>query len=449
MRVAIVGGGVAGLTAAYELGKAGVDVLVLEGSDRIGGKLRLAEVGDVTLDVGAEALLARRPEATDLCAELGLGDTVVHPSATSAAIWTRGALRPMPPTVLGIPADVDALMASGIVERPPVSRPVPAPKDDVSVGEFVRAGVGDEVLERLVEPLLGGVYAGHADLLSLSAAGAQILALGEDLLAGAAKARATPEGGPVFAGLVGGVGRLPSALAEASGAEIRTEAVVRDIERTHGGWTLTLVGGTETVDAVVVAAPGPAASRLLADTAPEASFELADLTYASTAIVTFVFDDDVELSGPGEGAGAGAADCSGFLVPPVDGTDIKGATFSSQKWSWLAEPGRTVLRASVGRAGDTALLHHDDTAVAATALADLREAVGHLPEPAAWHVQRWGGALPQYEVGHLDRIAVVERAIAAEPGLELCGAAYHGVGVPAVIASAHGAVLRLLADLGH
>ena len=437
MRVAIVGGGVAGLTAAYELGKAGVDVVVLEGSDRIGGKLRLAEVGGVTLDVGAEALLARRPEATDLCAELGLGDTVVHPSATSAAIWTRGALRPMPPTVLGIPADVDALMASGIVERPPVSRPVPAPKDDVSVGEFVRAGVGDEVLERLVEPLLGGVYAGHADLLSLSAAGAQILALGEDLLAGAAKARATPEGGPVFAGLVGGVGRLPSALAEASGAEIRTEAVVRDIERAHGGWTLTLVGGTETVDAVVVAAPGPAASRLLADTAPEASFELADLTYASTAIVTFVFDDDLQLAG------------SGFLVPPVDGTDIKGATFSSQKWSWLAEPGRTVLRASVGRAGDTALLHHDDTAVAATALADLREAVGHLPEPAAWHVQRWGGALPQYEVGHLDRIAVVERAIAAEPGLELCGAAYHGVGVPAVIASAHGAVLRLLADLGH
>ena len=437
MRVAIVGGGVAGLTAAYELGKAGVDVVVLEGSDRIGGKLRLAEVGGVTLDVGAEALLARRPEATDLCAELGLGDTVVHPSATSAAIWTRGALRPMPPTVLGIPADVDALMASGIVERPPVSRPVPAPKDDVSVGEFVRAGVGDEVLERLVEPLLGGVYAGHADLLSLSAAGPQILALGEDLLAGAAKARATPEGGPVFAGLVGGVGRLPSALAEASGAEIRTEAVVRDIERAHGGWTLTLVGGTETVDAVVVAAPGPAASRLLADTAPEASFELADLTYASTAIVTFVFDDDLQLAG------------SGFLVPPVDGTDIKGATFSSQKWSWLAEPGRTVLRASVGRAGDTALLHQDDTAVAATALADLREAVGHLPEPAAWHVQRWGGALPQYEVGHLDRIAVVERAIAAEPGLELCGAAYHGVGVPAVIASAHGAVLRLLADLGH
>ena len=436
MRVAVVGGGVAGLTAAYELGKAGVDVLVLEGSDDIGGKLRLAEVGGLTLDVGAETVLARRPEATDLFTELGLGDIVVHPATTSAAIWTRDALRSMPPTVMGIPADVDALMASGIVERPPVSRPAPAPTHDVSVGEFVRARVGDEVLDRLVEPLLGGVYAGHADALSLAAAGAPILALGDDLLAGAAAAKATPDSDPVFAGLVGGVGRLATALAAASGAEIRTRSVVRGVERTDGGWTLTLDDGSKTADAVVVAAPAPAASRLLSEVAPEAAFELADLTYASMAIVTFVIDDDLDLPG------------SGFLVPPVDGTAIKGATFSSHKWSWLTEPGRTALRASVGRAGDTALLHQDDATVADVALADLRSAVGHLPEPAAWHVQRWGGGLPQYEVGHLDRVAVVESAVAAVPGLEVCGAAYRGVGVPAVIASAHGAVLRLLSDLG-
>jgi oxygen-dependent protoporphyrinogen oxidase len=437
MKIAVVGGGVAGLTAAHELGKAGADVLLLEGSDRPGGKLRLAEVDGVTLDVGAEALLARRPEATALCQEIGLGDTIVHPATVSAAIWTRGALRPMPPTVMGIPADVDALMASGIVEQPPVSRPAPVPVDDVSVGEFVRERVGDEVLDRLVEPLLGGVYAGHADGLSLAAAGPSILALGEDLLAGAAAAVANPVSGPVFAGLRGGVGRLPAALAEASGAEIRTGAVVRDVERAGPGWLITLVDGQERVDGVVVATPAPASARLLAGVAPEAAFELADLTYASMAIVTFVVDGEVELTG------------SGFLVPPVDGTAIKGSTFSSQKWSWLAESGRTALRASVGRAGDTALLHQDDATVAAAALGDLRRAVGHLPEPAQWHVQRWGGALPQYEVGHLDRIDVVERAVAVEPGLEVCGAAYRGVGVPAVIASAQGAARRLLSDLGH
>lgn len=438
MRIAVVGGGIAGLTAAYELGQAGVDVLVLEGSDRVGGKLRLAEVDGVTLDVGAEALLARRSEATDLCAAIGLGDAIVHPATLSAAIWTRDALRPMPPTVMGIPADVDALMASGIVERPPVSRPAPAPADDVSVGEFVRERVGDEVLDRLVEPLLGGVYAGHADELSLAAAGAPILALGDDLLAGAAAAKSEPEAGPVFAGLDGGLGQIPPALAEASGAEVRTGAVVRDIERSGTGWLITLVDGMEQVDGVVVATPGPASGRLLAGVAPEAAFELADLTYASMAIVTFVVDGDADLT----------TDGSGFLVPPIDGTAIKGSTFSSQKWAWLAESGRTALRASIGRAGDTALLHQDDTTVAAAALTDLRNAVGHLSEPAQWHVQRWGGALPQYEVGHLDRIGVVDRAIAAEPGLEVCGAAYRGVGVPAVIASAQGAVRRLLTDLG-
>jgi protoporphyrinogen/coproporphyrinogen III oxidase len=439
MKIAVVGGGVAGLTAAFELGRAGADVLLLEGSDRLGGKLRLAEVDGITLDVGAEALLARRPEATDLCAEIGLGQAVVHPATISAAIWTRDALRPMPRTVMGIPADVDALMASGIVERPPVSRPVPVPADDVSVGEFVRDRVGDEVLERLVEPLLGGVYAGHADELSLAAAGAPIRELGDDLLAGAAAAKASDtESAPVFAGVRGGVGRLPTALAEASGAKIRTGAVARDVRRHGAGWRITLADGHEDCDAVVVATPAPASARLLADVAPEAAFELADLTYASMAIVTFVVDGDVDL----------ATDGSGFLVPLVDGTAIKGSTFSSQKWSWLAESGRTVLRASVGRAGDTTLLHQDDVTVAGVALADLRAALGHLPEPAAWHVQRWGGALPQYTVGHLDRIEVVDHSIAAVPGLEVCGAAYRGVGVPAVIASAQAAVRRILTDLG-
>lgn len=438
MRVAVVGGGVGGLTAAFELGRAGVDVLVLEGSDVLGGKLRLAEVGGVTLDVGAEALLARRPEAVALARTVGLGDDVVHPSTSSASIWTRGALRPMPRTVMGIPADVDALMASGIVEHAPVSRALAVPEEDVSIGEFVRARVGDEVLERLVEPLLGGVYAGHADGLSLAAAGAPILALGDDLLAGAAASlQSVPDGGPVFAGVVGGLGRLPAALAEASGAEIRLGSTVREVERSGAGWRVAVASGHETVDAVVLATPAPASGRLLSGPVPEAAFELADIAYASMAIVTFVVGSAVELPG------------SGFLVPPVDGTAVKGATFSSRKWGWLAERGRTVLRASSGRAGDTTLLHVDDATVAARALADVRSAVGGLPEPDAWHVQRWGGALPQYEVGHLDRVDAIERAVAGVRGLEVCGAAYRGIGVPAVISSAQGAVGRLLADLGH
>jgi oxygen-dependent protoporphyrinogen oxidase len=430
MRVAVVGGGIAGLTAAFDLSRAGVDVTLLEGSDRLGGKLRREDVGGVTLDVGAEAMLQRRPEAVDLCRQVGAGDVLVDAATTQASVWSRGTLHRLPRTVLGMPAEpVDFVT----VEQ----RSIPVPDEDISVAQFVAERAGQDVLDRLVEPLLGGVYAGHADALSLSAAGAQLKALGPDPMAAAAET--APSTGPVFAGLVGGVGRLPEAVAAAiaDDVEVRLGTVVRGLSRSGTGWEVSTSRGTEQYDAVVVAAPAPASGRLLSEVAPEAAFELADITYASVAIVTFVIDADVELPG------------SGFLVPPVDGTAIKGATFSSNKWGWLAEPGRTVLRASVGRAGETALLHTDDAAVAEAALADLRAAVGGLPDPDAWHVQRWGGALPQYEVGHLDRVGVIERAVAAVAGLEVCGAAYRGVGVPAVIASARDAVARLLPDLGH
>jgi len=438
MRVAVVGAGIGGLAAAHWLEfneDAGVSVEVFEGSDRVGGKLRLETVGDVTLDVGAEAILARRPEGIELAEHVGLDDRRVHPDTMTASIWTRGELRPLPRTIMGIPTDMDEAVASGILTAPPVGRSVPLPKRDVSVAEYVRERAGDQVLERLVEPLLCGVYAGHADRLSLAAAGEQLKLLGPDPIATAAQV--PPVDGPVFAGLVGGVGQLPVAVAEQLGADVHLNAVVRGIERDGARWVLHTDRGDQRYDAVVVATPAPATARLLADVASRAAFALADVTVASVAIVTFVFDDDIDLTG------------SGFLVPPVDGTSIKAATFSSSKWGWLAEPGRTVLRASVGRAGDTALLHHDDAAVADAALADLGSALGRLPEPAAWHVQRWGGALPQYDVGHLERLDTIDTELATLTGLEVCGATYRGVGIPAVIASAEAAVQRLLADLGH
>jgi len=440
MRVAVVGAGIAGLTAAWELGRAGHDVVVLEGADRVGGKLHTGEVGGVQVDLGAESVLARRPEAVDLIGAVGLADRVEHPATTSASVWTRGALRALPPTVLGVPADLAALADSGIVEHVD-QRDVPVPDGDVSVGEFVAARAGREVVDRLVEPLLGGVYAGHASAISLRAAAPQVAALGPDVVAGAVAARAgAVADGPVFAGLVGGVGLLPGVVATASGAEVRTGATVRVVERDPDGWRLLAgpVGAVEevTADAVVVATPAPAAARLLAVVAPEAAFALAGLDYASVALVTVVLEEQVDLPG------------SGFLVPPVDGRFVKAATFSSRKWAWVGASGRTVLRASVGRAGESTALQIPDSDLVARVLADLREAVGPLPVPGDTHVQRWGGALPQYAVGHLDTVATVRRSVASVRGLEVCGAAYDGVGIAAVVASAQTAVSRLLADLG-
>jgi oxygen-dependent protoporphyrinogen oxidase len=426
----------AGLAAAHELVTSGAEVVVLEGSDRLGGKLRLGEVGGLTLDLGAESVLARRPEGLDLIHAVGLDDRVVHPETITASIWTHGALRPMPPTVMGVPADVDALAASGIAEMP-APRTLPVPDHDVSVAEFVTARLGRDVLDRLVEPLLGGVYAGHTDQLSLRATTPQIAALGEDLVSAAAEHRAAATAsGPVFAGLVGGVGQLPAALAATDGIDVRLSSTVRAISRTSDGWQLSVGPTTDVehvdVEAVVVAAPAPAAARLLAEEAPDAAFALAAIDYASMAIITFVLDDAVVPDG------------SGFLVPPVDGTFIKAATVSSNKWGWVGDTGRTVIRTSVGRAGETTLLQHDDGELARRALGDLRAAFGTLPDPVDQVVQRWGGGLPQYDVGHLDRVDTIERSVASVPGLEVCGAAYRGVGIPAVIASGRAAARRLL-----
>jgi oxygen-dependent protoporphyrinogen oxidase len=430
MRVAVVGGGLAGLAAAHELAGTIDEVIVLEGSDQIGGKLRLADVGGVRLDVGAEAMLARRPEAIELCQSVGLGQQLVDAATTQAAIWTGGALHPLPRTVLGIPAE-----PADFVRIEP--RSVPVPDEDVSVADYVRERAGSDVLDRLVEPLLGGVYAGHAETLSLTAAAAQLKALGPDPVAAAANTEPAP--GPVFAGLRGGIGQLPAALTASLGdrAEVRLNCVVRGLSARGARWDVVTSDGTEPFDAVVVASPAPAAARILADVAPRASFALADIPYASVAIATFVFDRDLDLPG------------SGFLVPPVDGTAIKGATFSSNKWAWLSQPGRTVLRASLGRYGEAASLQYDDPTLAQIALADLRDALGTLPDPVAWHVQRWGGGLPQYLVGHLGKVDTVEEDVAAVRGLAVCGAAYRGIGIPAVIASAQGAVEGLLRDLGH
>jgi len=420
----------AGLAAAHELVAGGADVVVLEGSNRLGGKLLLGEVGGLTLDLGAESILARRPEGLDLMHAVGLDDRTVNPRTTDAAIWTRGALRPLPPTVMGVPTNAEL---NGIAE---VNAHVLAvPDGDVSVAEFVSVRLGADVVDRLVEPLLGGVYAGHADELSLRATAPQIAALGADLLAGATKARAAATAsGPVFAGLVGGVGQLPAAVS--AKIEVRLDATVRAITRTGDGWKLSVGPTTDVevigIDAVVVAAPAPAAARLLAEVAPEAAFSLAAIDYASVAIVTYVFEEGPDFDG------------SGFLVPPVDGTFIKAATVSSNKWDWVANTGRTVIRASVGRAGEATLLHSDDADITAQALADLRTAFGGLPEPIDSRVQRWGGGLPQYAVGHLDRVDTIERDVATVHGLEVCGAAFRGIGIPAVIASGQAAARRLL-----
>ena len=441
--VVVVGAGVAGLTAARELSRAGWSVLVLESSPAVGGKLRLGTVGGVVVDVGAESMLARRPEAVGLVNELGLD--VVHPAAGSTQLWTRGALRPLPRTLLGVPLDLDALATTGVLSDDGLARAraetvLPVGDADVSVAELLGSRLGHEVVDRLAEPMLGGVYAGHASTLSAQATTPQVVAMlrehGSLLAAVAALPPPPPSPPPMFAGLVGGLGRLPVTLAETPGVEVRTSATVRRLERTASGFRLT-VGSTHAAltletERVVLAAPGPPAARLLADVAPSASEELGAIEYASMAVIT--------LAVPALEVG----DSSGFLVPSVDGRRIKASTYSFNKWAWVGEASDLrLLRASIGRHREEASLQASDEELVAHVVADLSLATGQQLRPVDAHVQRWGGALPQYAVGHLDRVARIRAAVDAVPGLEVCGAAYDGVGIPAVIGSARRAAASL------
>ncbi|MFD9130250.1 protoporphyrinogen oxidase [Kitasatospora sp. NPDC059571] len=448
--VVVVGGGIAGLAAAVFLGDGPCRVTVLEASERVGGKLMPGEVGGVRVDLGAESVLARRPEAVDLARAVGLGGELEPPSTARAAIWTRGGLHPIPAgQVMGVPGDLDALAASGVLTpeglaRARDERPGPPVDDDATIGAYVASRLGQEVVDRLVEPLLGGVYAGQTSEISLRAAVPQLLPIARDggpLAAGVRRLTERAQGGgPVFQGIRGGIGTLPGAVAAhlaRAGAVVRTDSPVDELRRTPEGWRVVTRGEVLHADAVVLAVPAPQAAALLRPDAPAAAAELAGIEYAGMALVTMAFHR-AELAVPPEG--------SGLLVPPVDGRAIKAATFSSNKWGWLgaAAPGSFLLRTSLGRHREEAVLGLPDEELVARSLADLERAVGLRARPYATAVTRWAGGLPQYPVGHLDRVGRIRAAVARVGGLALCGAAYDGVGIPACIAGARRAVNDVL-----
>jgi oxygen-dependent protoporphyrinogen oxidase len=489
--VVIVGGGISGLAAAFFLRDEAVRVTVLEGSPRLGGKLSVSEIAGVAVDEGAEALLVTRPEGTGLIADAGLAGQRVTPGTTSSAIWTRGVLRALPRRqFMGVPSDLSELARSEVLSGEGLARAAedlelpPTDRDgDVAVAQYVGARLGDEVVDRLVDPLLGGVYAGRsaelsfdATLPALAAAARRHRSLAEavrSLLPPPPQPQAgtqqqapaggqngspagTLAGGSVFTTLSGGLGALPEVLAKASGAAVRTGTTVRELSRTGSGWRLTLgsAAAPEYVDAnaVILAVPARPAGRLLAQVPGTSAAVTAfgEISYASMAIITLAYP---RSAFGGAEPGLGTLGWSGYLVPAVDGRAVKAATFSTVKWPHLAaatEPGTEpleIVRCSVGRIGEEGLLQRTDGELAALAAAELAEATGARGGPAMARVTRWGGALPQYTVGHPDRVARIRAAVGAQPGLAVCGAAYDGVGIPACVATARTAASQVLAAL--
>ena len=443
-RYAVVGGGISGLVAAYRLRQAcgpAAEITLVEASDRLGGTLRTTDVGTESLDVGAEAFIGRRPEVPALLAELGLSDQLVHPSSARPLVFSGGRTHPLPVrTLMGIPSSADSVRdlvdpeELHLIETE-TARPFAwTVGSDVSVADLVGARFGSQVVSRSVDPLLGGVYSGSASSIGVRAAlptlAAALDAGAPNLTEAVLAALPTPSPGPVFGGLRDGYGVLLDALIAATDARTIVGAGVGEVRREASGW---FVDGVGVVDGVILAVPAPVLGRLIAAVAPESSAAALGIELASSVVVAMAFPKATELP-----------ENSGILVATDAGLDVKAFTLSSRKWPHLGAREAVLLRASLGRFGDSAASERSDEETIETASNDLRTVAGIDVRPLAATVQRWPGGLPQYAPGHLDRVAAVESGVADLPGLEVTGAWQRGVGVPACIASATTAAARVI-----
>jgi oxygen-dependent protoporphyrinogen oxidase len=479
--IAVVGGGVAGLAAAWELA-GGADALrgeqlpevhVFESGDRLGGKLRSTEFAGRTIDLAADAFLSRRPEAIGLCKEIGAEGELVPVGASGASILARGRLRSMPDGLaLGVPTRWLPLALSGVLGPMSTLRAgldLIAPHlgttgltGDRAVGDIVGERLGRGVVERLVDPLVGGIHAGGVDNLSAAATFPMLIAASRQpgsFMRRLGRSQATasgpaPAGGaamPAFWSLRGSTASLIDLLAARLvemgvtihvGAPVGAVTRIDEGERSPGTWRLVPGGeplaepvGTFDADGLVVAVPAAQAAALLAVHAPAAAGLLAAVEYAAVGVVT------VAVS---QGSVGRHLEGTGFLVPRTTRIGdraalITGCTYLGRKWPHLARPGDELLRMSVGRFGDLRHADLDDDELTAACFGELAQILDISGAPTAAHVQRWDRALPQYRVDHLVKVATIEKTVASLPCVALAGSAYRGVGIPACVGSGRAA----------
>lgn len=446
-RAVIVGGGISGLVAAFDLVEAGWSVTVHEASDRWGGRIFSSPVGDRPVDAGPDAFLARVEHGHQLCVDLGIDHLLTSPVApVPAYVHTGGRLHELPEgTMFGVPTDLDVLKGSDLISPAGIERagvdldldrdPQPSGTiGDTSVGAVCRERLGDEVTDRLIDPLIGAINASDIDRLSLRAAAPQLaeaLAAHGSLIRGmaAVRERAGRAGAaigsrdpdrPVFYGLPGGTATIVERLIEelnAAGADLRLGSTV-----TAG----SLAPATEGAEVVILAVPAFVAAQLLGPDG-DAGAVLAGTEYADVTQVV------AELPVAGIDR---VLDASGILFPRVDGRLMTACTWLSTKWAHYHRDESVLVRLSTGRFGDDR--HHDlgDDELVAALLAELSEAVEVTAAPIAVRVGRWNRAFPQYTPGHGDRVASARAAVAEQdPRIHLVGASYDGIGVPACIAA--------------
>jgi protoporphyrinogen/coproporphyrinogen III oxidase len=460
----VVGGGISGLVAALDLARAGATVTLAEAGPVLGGKIRTERHDGFVIEHGPDSFLASRPAAISLARELGLGDELMGTrDPRKVYIRHRGQLVPMPEGLgLVLPTRLMPFVRTSLFSWPEKLRmayDLVAPRQlaagDVAVGSFLRARLGDALVDRLAGPLVGGVYNTPVDDVSLDAIVPQLRTAEREhrslLLAGLAeghRARAALASHPpasrplgLFVSLRGGMDRLVDAIASAAGdagADLRTGAGVSALVRSGSRVDARLGARTsEPFDGVVLATPAPAAARLLAAELPEAASALEAIPHGTSVLVTLAYrEGDIERELVGHG----------YLVPRTEGGPISACTWTSEKWSHRAPGGHVLVRAFAR--DETESTSHPDDVLVASAREEVERTLGIRGQPVLTRVSRWEGSMPRYTVGHLERVDAIERALARWPALVACGASYRGIGLPDCVSQGQAAAGQLLERIG-
>ncbi len=464
--VVVIGAGISGLTAAERLGAGGLRVTVLEASDRLGGMIGTDRVGECLLERGPDVIVAAKPAARLLCERLGIGDRLRGTATRGGYVSRRGRLRRLPQGLTGLmPSRLAPIATSGILSPLGLAqlaleplRPRRRSDDDESIESFMTRRLGRETYERICEPLLAGIYSGAGTRLSMDATFPQLRAMEAahgSLLAGL-RARPISTSSP-FLTLPNGLQELIDALAAAFRAmphvDVRLHATVRSVRaagrpaattggvpngRPPGAIVELANGECLTADAVIVAAPASVAARLLAPADVALSAELSAIDHGSLATVTLAYP---------AAAVRRRLDGTGYVVPRTEGRPVLACTWVSSKHHGRAPADTALFRVFVGGARHTAVPALPDHTLLGIARAELRATLGVVAEPTLARTTRWLGAMPQYHLGHPERVARIDRRVSALPWLALAGNAYRGVGVPDCIASGERAAARVAEQL--
>jgi protoporphyrinogen/coproporphyrinogen III oxidase len=444
MSTVIIGGGISGLAAAYELATRGVPFVLLESSDRLGGLIATEHVDGCTIDAGADSMLVQKRAAIDLCEELGLGGRLMSStSPRTAYVYARGALYPLPsPSIFGIPRRWPALasyellpasersrLADLLIQNP---RPGSSPpdSDDESVASFFRRRFGPATVDLIAQPLLGGIHAGDVERLSIMSVAPRLLDVDFSDLRSEMDPPAPGDG--LFRAPVDGMGELVSAIEQRLPPDsLHRQNAVVDLSRSERIWQVMSRGGSRTATAVIIAAPAHAAAGVSAAIDPDLSALCAEIRYVSTASVALAWPRH-QVRHPLRG--------TGFVVARGQSdVRITACTWVSSKWAHRAPDDVALLRAFVGGALDPQIEHLSDDDLIAIAKRDLTPILGIQGEPTLVRVRRWHRAGPQHEVGHRARLAKIEARLAQLPGLFVAGSGFRVVGVPDCIADGRAA----------